>query len=251
MLVVAICCEKGYNHTMITSLKLIFAITVDSIKSFHRLFVINKVTLTKKTSLGDITTFSFKSDKKIKYQSGQYGIWVLPRWIWGKPGRLFTIASPAGDDEIQLSTRISKTDFKQKLSQLETGQSMYIIGPIGEFTVPQPPPKRIVLVAGGIGITPMRAIAKDLSMKRADTKITLIHSGDGEYLYQEEMKQYCTTAHFVTRDTFAQTCEAVVEKAGKEAIYYTSGPPGFVLAAEKTLTERGVTTIKKDGFLGY
>lgn len=236
---------------MFNVMKFYIAVTVDSLKSFHRLFVVNKVTLTNKTSLRDITTFHFKSNKKIKYTSGQYGLWMLPRFVWGKPVRFFTIASPAGDGDIQLSTRISKTDFKQKLSQLKAGQSAYFIGPIGEFTVAQPPPEHIVLVAGGIGVTPMRAIAKELFTEHAATKASLIHSADGDYLYRDEMEQYCQATHFVTRDNFAQTCQTVVEDAGKAAIYYISGPPGFVSAAEGVLKKQGVTSIKKDGFLGY
>lgn len=231
--------------------KLDLLILVDFVRDFFRLFAIYNLTLKEKSTLGDIMTFTFTSNKKIRYSSGQYGIWMLKRWVWGKPGRLFTLASPSGDNKVQVSTHISKTDFKQKFSRLEVGQSVLLIGPIGNFIVSEPPPKQIVMVAGGIGITPMRAIAKDLFQKQAETAMTLIHSARSEYLYRDEMETYCSETHFTSREDFAETCARVVEKAGVDAPYYISGPPKFVIAAENELRAKNVKTIKKDGFIGY
>lgn len=226
-------------------------ITRDFLKNFRYLLRPHQLTLKAKRSEGDITVFIFTSKTPIRHIAGQYGSWRLNRWVWGKPIRLFTIASPPGDEEIHLATRISNTDFKQKLAQLEPGQNISMLGPLGNFTVPNPAPEHIVLLAGGIGITPMRAIAKDLFDNNSNTNVTLIHSADDTYLYREEMEQYCSETHFTNRDGFGKTCDNVVATKGKDVPYFVSGPPGFVAAAEKELQKRGVTTIKKDGFLGY
>ncbi len=232
--------------------KIYLSILGDMLKGFRQLLTVHKLTLQEVIPEGEnIKTFIFRSNKKLTYQPGQYGIWVLKRWVRGKPNRLFTVASPPEDGLVQLSTRISNSDFKQKLNQLKVGDRMIMFGPIGVFTLPKPPPKSIVLIAGGIGITPMRALAKHIHQQQLPVQTTLVHSANGFYLYQDEMARYTDQAFFVTRETFARTLDQAVQASDAQTIYYVSGPPAFVQEAEQQLKQRGVRDIKKDGFLGY
>lgn len=235
-------------------IKLNLLIGRDMLKSFRQLLVMHKLTLQEVRSENeDIKTFVFSSNQKLTYQPGQYGIWVLKRWVRGKPGRLFTVASPPEDNVIQLSTRISNSDFKQKLNKLRVGDTMLMFGPIGLFTLPRPLPPSIVLVAGGIGITPMRALAKHIYNQSLPVRLTLIHSGNGSYLYRDEMTGYAAQAHFVTRESLAATVASVVAVHDTAAVYYLAGPPAFVEATGKLLGQNNVgrQQIRKDGFLGY
>lgn len=199
----------------------------------------------------NIKTFVFQPKKKIPFEAGQYGMWWMPIWIWGKPVRLFTVAASPTEETLQVSTRISSSDFKQKLSRLPVGAKLYMFGPIGRFVLGKEPPESAVLVAGGIGATPMRAIARFVYDTKTPTTLTLIHSADGYYLYRQEFEAYVPKCHFVTKETFAKTLEEVVSQTPTGAPFYLSGPPAFVTFADKLLREMGRTDIRRDGFLGY
>ncbi len=233
------------------TMRLYLGILRDSLKSFGKLFVLHHLTLQEVRPEGeDIKTFVFKSNKKLNYRAGQYGIWMQRRWVKGKPWRFFTVASAPEEGVVQLSTRISKSDFKQKLNELKPGGKMLMLGPIGEFTLPQPAPSEVVFVAGGIGVTPIRAISKYTSDASLPIKTTLIHSSRGYYLYKDELEKYVTKAYFTDRDSFEAILQQVAEQQ-PEAIFYLSGPPNFVESTRKLLLQKNVRHIKTDGFLGY
>ncbi|HSH55226.1 MAG TPA: FAD-dependent oxidoreductase [Candidatus Limnocylindrales bacterium] len=233
------------------TLQLYLGILRDAIKSFGKLFVFHKLTLQEVRDEGEnIKTFIFESNRKLDYKAGQYGIWFMPKFIKGKPGRLFTLASSPEEGIVQLSTRIGKTDFKQKLSRLKPGATVFMEGPIGQFTLPNPSPEAVVFIAGGIGITPIRALAVYVHDAELPVNTTLIHSADDFYLYKDEMKQYFHESHFVTRSDFETVLRQVAHDQAN-ATFFLSGPPGFVESAHTILRKQGIKRIKTDAFLGY
>lgn len=234
------------------TLRFYWYVTWDGLLSLRHLFRVHVLELKAVHKEGEnIQTFIFNQRQKLKFEAGQYGLWMIPRWIWGKPARLFTIAASPTEETLQISTRISGTDFKQKLAKLPIGSKVYLMGPIGRFTLGKQPPKAAVLIAGGIGATPMRAIATYVYDTKLPVDLTLIHSADGYYLYRDEFEKKMPHTHFVTKETFAKTLQAVADQAAKDTPFYISGPPGFVVFVEKTLQQTGRRTIRKDGFLGY
>jgi ferredoxin-NADP reductase len=178
-------------------------------------------------------------------------MWFMPQFIWGKPARLFTIAASPTEGTLQVSTRISGTDFKQKLAKLPIGGKFYMLGPFGRFVLGDIPPKAAVLVAGGIGVTPMRAISRYVYDTKTPTQLTLIHSADKYYLFRKEFEKYVPECHFVTKSTFVKTLQEVLRRVPPDTPFYVSGPPGFVVFADQTLRQLGCKHIRKDGFLGY
>ncbi len=216
------------------------------------LFTLHSLRLKEIRQEGEnIKTFVFSQNKKAEFEAGQYGLWFMPKFIWGKPYRFFTVAASPTEDTLQISTRISNTDFKRKLAGLPVGSKVYMIGPIGRFVLGKKPPETAVLVAGGIGATPMRAIARFAYDTKAPVKLTLVHSADGYYLYQKEFEKYVPDCRFVTRDTFPQTLQEIAGKVPDDTPFYLSGPPAFVVSTEKVLKQLNRKNIRKDGFIGY
>lgn len=223
----------------------------DLLKNFYKLFTPHFLILKEIRDEGeDIKTFVFTSNKKIKYKAGQYGVWFQKRWIFGKPWRLFSLASSPEENTIQLSTRISKSDFKQKLSKLMIGNRVIMLGAIGEFTLPKEVPEKAVFVAGGIGITPIRSLIKRTNESSLPIETTLIHSGREFYLYRNELEKLVNQAYYTTHDNFENVLNQVIEQ-NKNAIYYLSGPPQFVENARVLLINKNIHHIKIDSFLGY
>lgn len=234
------------------TLNLYGSIIGDSLAGFIKLFQIHRVTLLDKQKEGDdIVSFVFESKGKISYDAGQYGIWFMPKFMWGKPVRLFTVAAPPQQGTVQISTRISQSKFKQNMNNMSTGDHLWLFGPIGRFTIAPKHPKEVVLLAGGIGITPMRSIILDIANKKLKIKTHLIHSSRGIYLFKNELKTQATTASYTTKVNYVDTLTKKIKEVGNDTVFYISGPPGFVYATEKILKQNGVTNIKKDGFLGY
>ncbi len=227
-------------------------VTWEIILTFKGLFSLHTLHLKEVRKEGeDIQTFVFAPNRKVVFMAGQYGVWFMPQFIWGKPVRLFTIAASPTEKTLQVSTRIRRTDFKQKLSKLPIGAKIFMIGALGKFTLDKEPPEAAVLVAGGIGATPMRAISKFVYDTKTPTALTLIHSASGYYLYKKEFERYVPTRHFVTKETLPQTLEKVAGNLPAQTPFYVSGSPAFVVAVEQKLEQLGRRNIRRDGFLGY
>lgn len=227
-------------------------VTWEAVLGFRTLFKLHTLKIKEVRKEGEnIKTFIFSPNKKVNFEAGQYGLWFMPKFIWGKPARLFTVAASPTEGTLQISTRISGSDFKQKLDKLPLGSKVYMMGPIGRFVLGKKPPESAVLVAGGIGVTPMRAVSRFVYDTKAPVELTLIDSADDYYLYRKEFEKYVPHRHFVTRKTFPKALKEVVAKADKGTPFYLSGPPAFVVAAEQNLKQLGMRNIRKDGFLGY
>lgn len=100
-----------------------------------------------------------------------------------RTGRSYSIASPPTRDEY-LELTIKRED-NGKVSQflhdkLMTGQSVAVSGPAGRFSFDankfKPPVDGILLVAGGVGITPVMSILRDLVDRNWPGKIDLLFS---------------------------------------------------------------------------
>lgn len=236
---------------MITTLRFNFKVILDSILGWSNFFRVHRLTLVSaKHEQENVMTFVFKSNKKLTFHAGQYGVWFHSSFVKGKPARLFTVASAPSESVVQLSTRISNSHFKQRLSKLTPGDKMYMCNPIGRFVVTNQT-KQVVMIAGGIGITPFRAITKDIVDTKKDVQTHLIYSAHDTYLYKDQLAALCTSSEFVTKDGLETAIKKVIDVVPPSIPFYLSGPPAFVVSTEKLLKAHGVATIKTDGFLGY
>jgi predicted ferric reductase len=129
-------------------------------------------------------------------------------------------------------------------------------GPFGEFHV-TPRVTRIVGIAGGIGITPFRALIKDISLGViADTSLTLIYSSMGPYTFKEELDTLAKhpsikIIYTVTPEEVNASLLSLTAEHGNSASYFISGPPGMIKAIRKSLKSKGVRHIVNDSFTGY
>ncbi len=80
-------------------------------------------------------------------------------------------------------------DYTSKLQRVAVGTSVFVEGPYGAFTGAARTKARILLVAGGIGITPLRALLEELPASKGN--ITLIYraSRPEEVVFRDEIEQ--------------------------------------------------------------
>jgi len=155
-----------------------------------------KLTLKEKNKLSDTTNeFIFKLPYKIHYLPGQYMEWTLPHGKADIRGirRFFTIASsPTEEGIVSLGVKSynPSSTFKRKLFSLIQGEIVWAASPAGDFTLPESAAKKLVFIAGGIGITPFRSMIKYLVDRKEKRDIVLFHVAAGkEFVYKELLKE--------------------------------------------------------------
>lgn len=199
-------------------------------------------------------------DRKMFWTPGVYGIFSLPgREVQGNATRYFSIASIDDEKRIKLATRIHDggSHFKECLAQLNEGDEIEMEGPYGEFSF-RDESSPVIMVAGGVGITPMRALFKELE-KGNKRPVHLVYSTKGQHLFKDEL---CAIADadekilvdFVSgREELTKHVDQLIEKYNNEAYYYISGPPGMANAIAEMLDEKWINEdrVIVESFTGY
>lgn len=131
---------------------------------------------------GDTLTLAMQPDGHagFRFTPGQFG-WLT---VWGSPfkitGHPFSFSSSAERDggHVEMSIR-NLGDFTRALKDVEVGRRVYLDGPYGAFTIGAPTDMH-VLVAGGIGITPMMSMIRTLA-DRGDTRPLVLLYGSKDW----------------------------------------------------------------------
>ncbi|HUC95091.1 MAG TPA: RnfABCDGE type electron transport complex subunit D [Candidatus Saccharimonadales bacterium] len=178
------------------------------------------LTLRQKIKLTpDTYDFVFWPDRKINFAAGQYMEWTLEHESSDARGnrRYLSLASSPTEREVRIGVKVGfpPSTFKKKLIALVPGQKIVAGQLIGDFTMPFDKNKKLVLIAGGIGITPFRSIIKYLVDKNEKRDIVLIYTASNQ-------------SDFVYRDVFGQARDIL----GIKTIYIDSKTQGHIDAAK-------------------
>jgi predicted ferric reductase len=128
---------------------------------------------------GDTTTLVMHPDGHagFRFKPGQFG-WLT---VWGSPFRItghpfsFSSSAEAANGSVEMTIR-TLGDFTSKVKTIETGQRVYLDGPYGAFTIGHPTDMH-VLIAGGIGITPMMSMIRTLADRGDQRPLVLLYGG--------------------------------------------------------------------------
>ncbi len=213
----------------------------------------------------DTYDFVFGMDKKINFLPGQYMEWTLPQKKPDMRGsrRFFTLASSPTENTLRIGVKFypNGSSWKKGLLEMQPGGEIVASQLSGEFILPKDPTKRLVFIAGGIGVTPFRSIIKYLSDRKESRIMTLFYSvkTETDVVYMDLFNQakafgLKVVVNVSDKDGFL-TAETITKEAPdiKSSIFYISGPHGMVDGFKKTLSGLGVSSgqIKTDYFPGY
>jgi ferredoxin-NADP reductase len=196
----------------------------------------------------------------------------MPRSDAAGNKRTFSIASAPGRDSILVATRDRGSAFKRSLIEAPLGVELEADGPYGSFTLPNKA-AHAVLLAGGIGVTPFRAMAEDAMERSLDHTLTLIHSNrtPEETPFLLELLNWATkNDKFQYRPTMTRSersrkgwkgerrrvdADSLREwlPKGGATVHYVAGPERFVRGATEALRGAGVDEdlIRAEEFPGY
>ena len=160
---------------------------------------------------------------------------------------------------IRIGTRTGKeaSSFKRHLTTLKQGEPVSMRGPFGWFVL-KDDLKPLVLIAGGVGITPAVALLRQMD-RNGMRAATLIHSSGERHLFRDEIEKIAAgkkNLKLVYTATADETKVKMLEAAGgygSEAYYYISGSVRMMMSVRKRLKKAGVKggSLISDPFLGY
>ena len=224
----------------------------------------------------DTGEFIFEPDMSMNFKPGQYLEWTLGHDKVDMRGnrRYFTIASSPTEKEMKLGVKFYErpSSFKTALAQMKEGDTLIASQLSGDFVMPRNKNKKLVFVAGGIGVTPFRSMIKyimDTGEKR-DIVLFYCTRTEEDLAYKDLLDQ-------ATKSTGLKVIYVINELKNKTAVwagkigrldekmiqgevkdygdrtFYISGPPSLVSGMAKTIKEMGIPKrhIKTDFFPGF
>lgn len=210
-------------------------------------------------------SYRFKRPESFNFTAGQYMLVDLG----DKQTHPLSLSScPKEAKFIEFTKRMTDSPYCRQLNSLENGNAISIKGPVGKFCFTESS-ETLVMIAGGIGITPIRSILTSLERKKGNIgKVILIYGNMNreDIAFRDELENLKIPDYHlvhVLSDTTdmenvyqgfinADIISKEVPKSN-DAHYMVSGPPVMVEAIKKSLATIGVVEnqIKTDIFLGY
>ena len=123
---------------------------------------------------------------RVRADAGQFFLWrFLTGTGWAK-AHPFSLSCAPNDRYLRITVKDSGDD-SHRLQQLQPGVGVFAEGPYGTFTARKLAGTRAVLIAGGIGITPLRALLE--TMPIAPGNVTLLYraADERELAFTEEL----------------------------------------------------------------
>jgi predicted ferric reductase len=141
---------------------------------------------------GDSWTLAMQPHRHpgFRFTPGQFG-WLT---IWGGPFKItshpfsFSSSAAVADGGVEMTIR-NLGDLTSRIHEVPVGRRVYIDGPYGAFTIGNPADMH-VLIAGGVGITPMMSMIRTLADRGDKRPVILIYgSRDWESItFREELE---------------------------------------------------------------
>ena len=224
----------------------------------------------------DTAEFIFDTDEPFYFKPGQYLEWTLGHKKVDSRGnrRYFTIASSPTEKELRLGVKFypKPSSFKKALAYMSEGDTIIASQLSGDFVLPRNKKKKLVFIAGGIGVTPFRSMIKYLIDTKQKRDIVLIYANktEADIVYKDIFN--LATAAFNLKIVYV--IDGLKDKTLKwtgrtgyvdakmiqdeikdfrERTFYISGPPSMVSGTEKVIRNLGLNDnhIKTDFFPGF
>ena len=173
------------------------------------------------------------------------------------PGEEFYRISVKREDSINGKPKGVVSSFLHE--QIEEGDIIPISAPSGDFILDQTDKRPLILISGGVGLTPMMSMLETVINNQPEREVLFIHAAQsGNVHAMKERVQEITRNHsqvkaYTVYDNPQQEDEGSYDKQGyideeflasviptADAAYYFCGPQGFMQAMYQHLTNLNV-----------
>ncbi|MCI4364214.1 MAG: hypothetical protein L3K13_07985 [Thermoplasmata archaeon] len=171
---------------------------------------------------------------------------------------------------LEFGARVSESPWKRAFALLKPGDEAEVDGAYGHFVLDEASPA--VLVAGGIGITPLKGMAEYAADRQLPIDVRLVYSSrdEEEMAYRAELEDLSrNNARFRVFHTLTRPSQdshwtgrrgridadllAEASRGLESPAYYVCGAPGLVQETYRLLMELGVGAdrVHYEVFRGY
>lgn len=120
-------------------------------------------------------------------QPGQFMIFrFLSKGFWWQ-AHPFSLSRPNNGEEIRITVK-ELGDFTREIRNLQPGTRVVIDGPYGVFTKKVAHSAKILLIGGGIGITPLRSLAEQFAGEGRDVTLLYANRSLGDIPLRHELE---------------------------------------------------------------
>jgi len=192
-----------------------------------------------------------KDLKSFNFLPGQFAIFrFLKGWL-SLEAHPFSFSQVKNDKNIRISIK-NLGDFSKNIDQkLKIGTRVIIDGPYGTFTPEKTKNNKIAMIAGGIGITPIRSLIE--GMQNKDLVALCASSKEEDIVFKKELMSFNGSANI--KQIVSNSGESWIGERGRideekikrlivdylDRSFYICGPPIFTKEIIKILRNLGVS----------
>lgn len=126
---------------------------------------------------------------EVRAEAGQFFLWRFATpWGWMKAHPFSLSAAPR--PELLRITVKDLGDDTRRMATLPAGTRVFAEGPYGTFTARRRRQRRVALIAGGIGITPLRALLDVLPAGHGDVTLLYRVNTEGDIAFRRELSLF-------------------------------------------------------------
>jgi predicted ferric reductase len=194
--------------------------------------------------------------ERLRTKSGQFFIWRFfegPGWTRGNP---YTISEAPLGDTLRVTIQAAGQG-SERVAHLTPGTRVAVEGPYGTMTAERRRHKRMLVMAAGVGITPMRALIADTPYAPGDATLIYRYSTDQHAIFRDELEEIAqrrgVELHLLPGSRAADSSWQVMgaEHSDTEALaqlvpdltdrdVYLCGPLPWIAAVKRALRRAGV-----------
>ncbi len=199
---------------------------------------------------GDVTSVYFRPEGfwKFRYRAGQFMIFrFLSRGFWAE-AHPFSLSDAPEKGCLRITCK-KLGDFTARIPELKSGTRVFAEGPFGIFTADRARREKILLIAGGIGITPLRALAETFVGSGRPAVLLYANRSEKDIVLRNELEALAALGEFKVHHIIDDKAwagergridrEKIVRLVPdyRERDIYVCGPPVMMKAIFRTLRE--------------
>jgi predicted ferric reductase len=183
-------------------------------------------------------------------QSGQFFRWrFLARGLWWT-STPYSLSAAPGPGTLRITAK-DLGDHSAALARLRPGTRVLAEGPYGALTAAARCQRRVLLIAGGVGITPLRALLESLPAARGDLTLIYRVTSMGDVVFRRELGQLAAARGARVWYVAGRRAELGFDPLSAAELrsnvpgltrhdVYVCGPAGMTAAAIRELRSAGV-----------
>jgi predicted ferric reductase len=187
---------------------------------------------------------------ELQAESGQFFRWrFLTRGMWWV-SHPYSLSSAPTNDRLRITVK-ALGDHSRRLALALPGTRVMAEGPYGALTTSRRTRRKVLLIAGGVGITPLRALFQTIPAAPGDLTLVYRASHDTDLVFRSELEQLAQRRRTRVRylvgrrtDLGRDPLDAASLSANvpdlRDHDIYVCGPSGMTGAVMRALRTAGV-----------